>query len=383
MNAEHIAQARRLAADAAVANVDFRVADFATSNAVAERFDYILAHGVYSWVGARTQAEIRGFIDRHLKPGGLVYVSYNALPGWLAELPFQRLLRAFAQPLPGNSVERISGALAAVRDLAAAGLPVLKESTMFGEISKHPGRYPLAYLAHEYLGAAWQPLWVTEVRQAMASIGLSPVGSATLRDNYDSLVLGRRARDAIDAIGVGDVREIARDCFIKQSFRRDIFIRDGQPVDEGERRRRLLASCFALGLPAEKIEYEMETPAGRVRFNNAASRALVASLATGPARLAEIAERSEIGARDLLANTLVLAASGAIRPVEATRQPVAALNRAICDRRGGAEAIQHLALPCGTALRVEADLLSALGATGALDPDRFPGWGDLLAAHGV
>jgi hypothetical protein len=118
-----------------------------------------------------------------------------------------------------------------------------------------------------------------------------------------------------------------------------------------------------------------------VSFDNAAARAIVASLATGPAILAEIGDRSGVSAQDLLANTLVLAASDAIRPVEATQHSVAALNRAICDRRGSADAIAHLALSCGTALRVEADLLSALGATGTLDPLQFPGWDDLLDAY--
>ena len=98
MSVEHIAQARRLAGDARVTNVEFQAADFATASRPQARFDYILAHGVYSWVGAQTQAELRSFIDRHLKPGGLVYVSYNALPGWLGELPFQRLLQALRRP---------------------------------------------------------------------------------------------------------------------------------------------------------------------------------------------------------------------------------------------------------------------------------------------
>ena len=381
MSVEHIAQARRLAGDARVTNVEFQAADFATASRPQARFDYILAHGVYSWVGAQTQAELRSFIDRHLKPGGLVYVSYNALPGWLGELPFQRLLQAFAQTLSGNSVERFSAALAIIRDLAAAGVPVLKESRMLGEILEHSERYPLAYLAHEYLGATWQPLWVGEVRQAMASVGLLPVGSATLRENYDSLVLHRRAREAIDNIEDDDLRELTRDCFMKQSFRRDVFIRDGRHIADDDRRARLLASCFALSRPPGNVEYEMATPAGRVSFDNAAARAIVASLATGPAILAEIGDRSGVSAQDLLANTLVLAASDAIRPVEATQHSVAALNRAICDRRGSADAIAHLALSCGTALRVEADLLSALGATGTLDPLQFPGWDDLLDAY--
>lgn len=114
---------------------------------------------------------------RHLKPGGLVYVSYNAMPGCHTEL---RLLYAFASTAPGNSIERLKTTLESVREVLAARVPALLESGGLPKIAENPQKNPPHYLVHEYLVGCWRPLWVTEVRAAMAEIGLLPLGSATL-----------------------------------------------------------------------------------------------------------------------------------------------------------------------------------------------------------
>ena len=44
-------------------------------------FDHIGLHGVWSWISDRNRTVIVGFIQRKLKPGGVLYVGYNALPG--------------------------------------------------------------------------------------------------------------------------------------------------------------------------------------------------------------------------------------------------------------------------------------------------------------
>lgn len=46
------------------------------------KFDYIIAHGFYSWVPAEVRDELLAVIRRHLQPNGVAYVSYNTYPGW-------------------------------------------------------------------------------------------------------------------------------------------------------------------------------------------------------------------------------------------------------------------------------------------------------------
>jgi 2-polyprenyl-3-methyl-5-hydroxy-6-metoxy-1,4-benzoquinol methylase len=68
---EHIDHGREFAAEAGAHNVEFHAADFATAGDLPfPQFDYIVAHGVYSWVGPKVRADIRSFIVRHINPGG-------------------------------------------------------------------------------------------------------------------------------------------------------------------------------------------------------------------------------------------------------------------------------------------------------------------------
>ncbi len=46
------------------------------------KFDYIVAHGVYSWVPSPVRDRLLSIIRRHLAPNGVAYVSYNVFPGW-------------------------------------------------------------------------------------------------------------------------------------------------------------------------------------------------------------------------------------------------------------------------------------------------------------
>ncbi|MCZ6855011.1 MAG: class I SAM-dependent methyltransferase, partial [Gammaproteobacteria bacterium] len=82
-NSESIAMGERYADDLAIQNVVFHAASF---DELLERdlpdFDFIVLHGVYSWIGTPARQTIHHLIRKQLKPGGLVYVGYNCMPGW-------------------------------------------------------------------------------------------------------------------------------------------------------------------------------------------------------------------------------------------------------------------------------------------------------------
>jgi SAM-dependent methyltransferase len=375
----HIAHARRLASEARIANLRFDAVDFAAAISLElPSFDYIVAHGVYSWVDAASQAALRRFIDRHLKPGGLVYVSYNAMPGWARDLPFQRLVRELGGTFAGDSAARFSTAAGIARSLAEAGVPALASSFTLAELEARPEDYAPAYLAHEFMQTAWQPLYVTELRAAMAAIGLAPVGSATLVENLDRLVLSETATEILATIADPDTRELVRDFFLDQRLRCDVFDRGNRRLDAQERTSRLLASTFALARPAATVRYTITTPAGERAHDNPSARKIVAALAAGPRSLAGFAP-----APDLLDNLMNLCGAGAAMPVEPGREPVAKLNRAIWRRLDGDEEIGWLALPCGTSLETDRNLLLLLRDGAAIDNNRYPGWTDFLASHGL
>src|SRR5205085_10211772 len=165
--------------------------------------------------------------------------------------------------------------------LAEAGAPSLASSYLIDELRERPADYRPGYLVHEFMHAGWQPLYVAELRRDLKEIGLVPVGSALLAENFDGWVLGRRVRKLVAGIADPDRRELVRDFCMHQRFRCDVFARDAAPLASAEQRQRLLSAGVALARPPAAITYEMPTPAGRVNYDNAAARAVIASLMSG------------------------------------------------------------------------------------------------------
>src|SRR5579871_484360 len=63
-------------------NLELRHASILDIDESFGKFDFIIAHGVYSWVPEPVQNKILAVIRDHLTPNGIAYVSYNTLPGW-------------------------------------------------------------------------------------------------------------------------------------------------------------------------------------------------------------------------------------------------------------------------------------------------------------
>ena len=79
---------------------------------------------------------------------------------------------------------------------------------------------------------------------------------------------------------------------------------------------------------------------------------------------------------------LALCAAGDVRPVETTRIPVGPLNRALRRRLGRSEEIPAIALPCGTALDIDHELLGLLHG-GDHAGTASAAWREFLELHGV
>ena len=77
-----IARATELAKHAGVENVTFRQVDVAELVGRPGECDYVIAHGVFSWVPREVQDKILDLCERVLAPTGIAYISYNTYPGW-------------------------------------------------------------------------------------------------------------------------------------------------------------------------------------------------------------------------------------------------------------------------------------------------------------
>lgn len=376
---EHVARARELCRECGLQNISLHEALFGAAQLDAlPSFDYIVAHGVYTWVSAAAQAGLRAFIDRHLKPGGLVYLSYNAMPGWAADLPLQRLLRELAGAGAGDSAARFASAAEIVGRMTDAGARALLASPMARSgLEQRRKTVSAAYFPHEFLPKAWQPRYVTDVRADLAEIGLEPIGSTVIRDNFDSYTIGKRGRDELAGVADPNLRELVRDYFRGTRFRRDLFGRTVRPLDDATRRARLRATTFHLGSPPERVTFRMTTAAGEVRFDTAAAHYLVEALAGGPRRLADL-DDPRFPPGDLLANALALCAADAIRPVSPAPVPVDRVDT-ILSSREASPTFSYRVSPYGTAISVRLEGGAPDGESAAADAD----WITFLQAHGM
>lgn len=76
-----IARGRAAARAIGIQNLDLRVGDLARLPNDLGEFDYVIAHGVYSWVPEPVRQALLEACRRHLAPHGVAYVSYNVYPG--------------------------------------------------------------------------------------------------------------------------------------------------------------------------------------------------------------------------------------------------------------------------------------------------------------
>jgi SAM-dependent methyltransferase len=338
----HAEFGRTLAADAGLANAHFEALDFA---AAAERdlpgFDYIVAHGVYSWIDAGALADLHRFVARHLKPGGLLYLGYNCQPGWAADAPFQRLLLELSARGTGDSAARLAEAERSITAMIAAGASILQMGAVGKEWEALRQQLPPTYFIHEFLPPAWQPVYVTEVRRRMAALGLTPIGSATIRENIDAFTLDARAREIVAASEDADMRELMRDYFLQKRFRRDVFGRAVPRVEAAEIRRRLTESRYIISCPQPAPMHADSATAARI----------LEVVASGAATLPPTP--------DVVTQIITLISSGRMWPVASgSTATIGRINAAIRKRIGGPDEIGFLVLPAGTAVELNPEQMA-------------------------
>jgi SAM-dependent methyltransferase len=143
-------------------------------------FDYVICHGVYSWVPRRVQDRILAVCAENLAPDGVTYVSYNVYPGWHARGLVRTMAcyytRHLARPL--ERVRQARGVLEALaRALPPSGHlygPLLREER---ELARKGSD---AYFFHEYLEEFNEPLYFFQFAGRARAWGLRYLGEVDL-----------------------------------------------------------------------------------------------------------------------------------------------------------------------------------------------------------
>lgn len=358
-NPLHIAGARRLAEEAELPNVAFHERSFqqvATDGLPAEDagdgFDIIALHGVYSWISPENRQAVVDILERMLKPGGLVYLSYNSQPGWAPLMPLQKLILAHAAANPARSDRQFDAALGFLNRLSEAGAGYFAANGAAGQHLGMMAGQDRRYLSHEYLNSHWEPLGHAQVAKDLARAKLGYAGSATIPQNFDDLAVRAELRPILAEIADPTLAQTVRDFAVNQVFRRDVFVRGPEAMPRAEAEAELKRLRFTLLVPREDASLAIPVPLGELRHDPALGLPILDALAAGTPSLGEIAAMPEMARHDFgtLSRFLALLVSSnqahpLAEPSGESRPAAARLNRAVARRMALDESLFYLAAP--------------------------------------
>lgn len=265
-NPTHILTAQSFARSAGLTNVQFADDSFKEYlNADLPQFDFIALHGTYSWISADNRQAIVDFLHRKLKVGGVVYVSYNALPGWATVSPMQRLLLKHGQTINASIQHRMESALNFVEQLKETKSAYFQNPMALSHW-EHLKQQNRSYLIHEYFNEHWTALYFDQVQADMERAKLSFLGSANLMEQIDHLNLTQEAIAHLATISDPIYRELVRDFYLNNKFRRDIYIKGAEGISMAEQVQIFRAMKFMLVVPPNQIKLEHQTALGTLQL---------------------------------------------------------------------------------------------------------------------
>ncbi|MDY8108853.1 class I SAM-dependent methyltransferase [Fulvimarina sp. 2208YS6-2-32] len=356
-NPSQISGARALAADAGLSNITFHdtaFADFADAPGLPDSFDVIALHGIWSWISAENRAAIVDFIARKLKVGGLVYVSYNALPGWAAAAPLRHLMYLHGKAKGGPTIGRMEPALKFVEAMQASNAAYFRASPALKDRFEKLKTLNHNYLAHEYMNDAWSLFYHSEVAGEMSAAKLDFLGSAALLEGVDAINLTADQQQVMAGIDDPVLRETVRDYMTNQQFRRDVFVKGPVQLAPRAAQEAWLDQRFALSTSRADVPLKVTGSQGEAALQAEVYTPLLDGLAGGPKTVRDLVADPAIaglgGARLQQAFT-VLVGSGHLQPClpakdEARRaKGTKAFNRAVIERALDGADLAFLASP--------------------------------------
>lgn len=321
------------------------------------QFDSISLHGIWSWVSRGNQHLIVEFARRHLKPGGLLYISYNCFPGWSPTAPLRKLFSLHDRFAGGSfrPAERIDAALQFAEALLAAKPNYAKSAPNLEAKLQSVKGQNRQYVAHEYFNRDWDCMYFTDVVDALSPAKLDYVTTAAPLDAVDPLNLSAEGMDFLDSIDHPIMREQARDYFVNQPFRRDLYQRGASRLSPSEQRESMLNTRFVLLQVAESVSSTVNGPAGEAALQAEIYGPVLEALAAKayvPKTLRQLSAALPLMTYDALEQAVnVLVGMGAAAPCqsEAAEKQVQArcstLNLQLCKRALFNNQIQTLASP--------------------------------------
>jgi methyltransferase-like protein len=216
--------------DLGLKNVRLENADLMEFQASGEPFDYIVAHGVYSWTPGPVRDRVLAICEESLDSNGVAYVSYNTYPGWhIREMTRQMMLRhvrSISEPQ-----ERIDQGRTLLKFLSTARSETDLYQTILDAEYERISEYPDGSLYHDDLSPNNQPFYLHEFLEHASKRNLQFLGEAVFRDMHPT----DQSPDTVRVLQEMDDDIITREQYIDfltcRRFRSTLLCRREVPLD--------------------------------------------------------------------------------------------------------------------------------------------------------
>jgi SAM-dependent methyltransferase len=220
-----VAQGRERIAALGMTNVTLVHADLLDA-ADLGTFDYVIAHGVYSWVPPSVQERVLAIASEVLAPNGVAYVSYNALPGCHVRNAMRQMMRWHVRDME-EPTEKIEQARGFVRLLGEAAPPRPLFSAILKETLDQQAKQSDAILFHDDLAEINEPLLFIDFLERASRHRLKFLSEA---DYCDMAVWNADSPAGRFLLGVGAENTVLhqqyRDFLIFRRFRQTLLCRE-------------------------------------------------------------------------------------------------------------------------------------------------------------
>jgi methyltransferase-like protein/cyclopropane fatty-acyl-phospholipid synthase-like methyltransferase len=231
LSARQIADGERVVFKTGLANLSLRHASITDIDETYGHFDYILCHGVFSWVPRPVQDRILEVCANHLTPSGVAYISYNTYPGWHMRGMVRDMMRyhAFRFDTPQQRIAQARALLdflaqTAKKDTGAYAVLLRSELEFMKDQSDH-------YIYHEQLEDVNEPQYFHQFAERATARGLRYLGEARIStmvtNNFGAEVQRTLATLATDQIQTEQYLDFVRN----RTFRETLLVRADQTPD--------------------------------------------------------------------------------------------------------------------------------------------------------
>ena len=236
-------------------NVEIRRLDILGVTKQLGAFDYIIAHGVYSWVTGEVRDKLLQICSENLSPDGVAYVSYNTYPGWHSRGMLRDMMLYHTKEFSKSS-ERIAQSRTLLAFFAGFAVADNPYTAAFKAELELLGKQPDSYLFHDHLEDFNEPVYFHEFADHADRHGLQFLAEADF-GAMNATSLSPETAAALDAISGELVKtEQFMDILRNRRFRQTLLCRKSIALERNLTPR--LVEGFEIASAAKPLSQQVD-----------------------------------------------------------------------------------------------------------------------------